>query len=237
VVIHSHDVMVVASESDSHPAITRTTPYKEFTMNQQFQRDIDNAATDRDKAQVKASKERMEAIQDADKKVAKADEKFVKAADKAEASAMNRDPITGSPGSHPIGTGIGTTGGMVAGAAAGSLAGPVGTVVGGVVGAIVGAAAGHGVGEAVNPTDEDAYWQRAFITEPYYNKNLSYDDYGPAYRAGYMHRSQYADRTWEQVEPELMSDWDRSKGASTLRWEEARNAAEAAWRHAGTSNQ
>ncbi len=205
-------------------------------MNQQFQRDLDNAATDRDKAQVQASKERMEATEKADKTFAKADEDYAKTLDKAEASAMNRDPITGSPGSHPVGTGIGTTGGMIAGAAAGSLAGPVGTVVGGVVGAIVGAAAGHSVGEAVNPTEEDAYWQRAFITEPYYNKNFTYDDYGPAYRAGYMHRSEYADRSWDQVEPELMSDWERNKGTSRLRWEDARDASQAAWQHAGINS-
>ena len=42
----------------------------------------------------------------------------------------NRDPITGAPGAHPVGTGLGATGGALAGAAAGSLAGPVGTVVG-----------------------------------------------------------------------------------------------------------
>ena len=28
---------------------------------------------------------------------------------------MNRDPITGAPGSHPLGTGVGATGGAVAG--------------------------------------------------------------------------------------------------------------------------
>jgi len=41
----------------------------------------------------------------------------------------NRDPLTGAPGSHPVGTGIGAAaGGVAAGAAAGTLAaGPVGT--------------------------------------------------------------------------------------------------------------
>ena len=28
---------------------------------------------------------------------------------------MNRDPITGAPGSHPLGTGVGATGGALAG--------------------------------------------------------------------------------------------------------------------------
>ena len=55
----------------------------------------------------------------------------------------NRDPITGAPGSHPVGTGLGAAaGGMAAGAAAGTVAGPVGTAVGAAVGAVVGGLAG-----------------------------------------------------------------------------------------------
>ena len=52
---------------------------------------------------------------------------------------LNRDPITGAPGSHPVGTGLGAAGGGAAGAA-------IGTAVGGPVGAVVGAAAGAVVG-------------------------------------------------------------------------------------------
>lgn len=73
----------------------------------------------------------------------------------------NRDPITGEPGSHPVGTGVGAAvggaGGAAAGAAAGAAlgtagAGPIGTAVGAVAGAIAGAAAGHGTAEGLNPT-------------------------------------------------------------------------------------
>ena len=51
----------------------------------------------------------------------------------------NRDPLTGAPGSHPVGTATGAVAGGAAGAAVGSAAGPVGTVVGAAVGAVVGA--------------------------------------------------------------------------------------------------
>ena len=71
----------------------------------------------------------------------------------ADADSMNRDPITGEPGAHPVGTAVGATAGAVAaGAAVGSVAGPVGTVVGAVVGAVAGGAAGKGVAETVDPT-------------------------------------------------------------------------------------
>lgn len=150
-------------------------------------------------------------------------------AEKAEAKAKNRDPLTDAPGSHPIGTGIGSLGGAAAGAAAGSLAGPIGTLVGGVVGAIAGAAAGHSAGEAISPTIEEAYWRSAFGKEPYINKNLSFDDYAPAYRAGYMGREEYRDLTWEKAEPHLAAAWEKGKGTSRLQWQQARVASRAAW--------
>src|SRR5678815_2421377 len=81
---------------------------------------------------------------------------------------MNRDPITGSPGSHPLGTGVGATGGVLAGAAIGSLFGPIGTLVGGTIGAIGGGAAGHAVAERVDPTFESEYWRNNYETRPYY---------------------------------------------------------------------
>ena len=67
--------------------------------------------------------------------------------------SANRDPLTGAPGAHPIGTGVGAAaGGVAAGAAVGSVAGPVGTVVGAAVGAVAGGLAGKGVAESIDPT-------------------------------------------------------------------------------------
>lgn len=66
----------------------------------------------------------------------------------------NRDPITGEPRSHPIGTGVGAVaGGAAAGAAAGTVAGPVGTGLGAAAGAVVGGLAGKAAAEKFNPTE------------------------------------------------------------------------------------
>ena len=198
-------------------------------MTDPYQKDLDSAVKDRNDAQANAARERMQAEEKHLKAAENADKTFVKDVDKAEAKAMNRDPITGSPGSHPVGTGIGTAGGAAAGIAIGSFAGPLGTAIGGVVGAIIGAAAGHSAGEAVNPTGEETYWRDAYVREPYFNANHGYDDYAPAYKAGYMYRSEYGDRTWEQAEPELQSHWESNRAASRLQWAEARDATRAAW--------
>ncbi len=145
-------------------------------------------------------------------------------------SAANRDPITGAPGAHPIGTGLGAAaGGMAAGAAVGTVAGPVGTVIGAAVGAVVGGLAGKAAGEAIDPTVEAAYWEKTYSTEPYFQSGYTYDDYSPAYRTGYLGRSQFKGKTWDQAERDLETEYNRAKGASKLQWDHAKHATKAAW--------
>jgi hypothetical protein len=181
-------------------------------VNQLFQKDLDTAATDRDQAQVMAYRERIEANKKAHQKFASADDTFVKDVAEAKSRAMNLDPIIDGPDSQPVAS-----------------------TVGGIAGAIVDAVVAQGVGEALDPTAEDAYWQRAFITEPYFNRDYTYDDYGPAYRLGYNNRGTYIGNSWDEVEPALKTEWERTKGASRLTWEEAREAGQSAWHHAGAS--
>jgi len=142
----------------------------------------------------------------------------------------NRDPLTGAPGAHPVGTGLGAAaGGMAAGAAAGTVAGPVGTLVGAAAGAVIGGLAGKAVAEVVDPTVEDTYWKQNYAGQPYYESGYSYDDYAPAYRTGYTARSKYAGRKFEEVERDLESDYSRVRGTSRLGWDKAKHASRAAW--------
>jgi len=152
------------------------------------------------------------------------------------------DPITGAPGSHPIGSGVGAAGGtaagVLAGAAIGSAVPGIGTVVGGVVGGIVGGMggglAGKGIAEAVNPShlDEsgDDYWRENFKTRPYAQHGRDYAEFEPAYRHGREARGRYAGRRFDEVEPDLRRDWESSNAAgSGLTWDQARDASRDAW--------
>ena len=143
----------------------------------------------------------------------------------------NRDPITGAPGAHPVGTGVGAAlGGMAAGAAAGTVAaGPIGTAAGAVAGALVGGLAGKAVAEGIDPTAEDAYWRDAYVREPYYQAGTSYDEYQPAYKFGWESRGQYPDKRFEDVEADLSRGWDTNRGKSKLSWERSKDAVRAAW--------
>ena len=142
----------------------------------------------------------------------------------------NRDPISGAPGAHPVGTGAGAVAGAAAGAAAGTaVAGPVGTLVGGAIGAVAGGLAGKGIAEMVDPTEEDQYWREAHRDEPYYVEGREYDtDYAPAYRAGYEGRVKYDGRAFDEVEDDLAADYERFRG-NDMTWEEVRPASRAAW--------
>jgi len=141
----------------------------------------------------------------------------------------NEDPITGAPGSHPVGVGVGTAGGAAAGAALGSLVGPVGTLVGGVVGGVAGAFAGKGVAESIDPTAEEAYWRDNHSTQEWAgDSDNTYEDYEPAYRYGYT-RAAESDSQWGENEADLEKDWDQFKGKSRLQWEKAKHATHAGW--------
>jgi uncharacterized protein (TIGR02271 family) len=151
--------------------------------------------------------------------------------DKDKNKDANRDPITKTPGAHPVGTGIGAAaGGAAAGAAVGSVAGPAGTAAGIVGGAIVGGLAGKGVAEAVNPTEEEAYWRERHAGQPY-ARNRSYDEYQGAYRTGWEGYSRYgiSGRSFQESEADLRREYERNRGKSTLGWDDARFAAQAAW--------
>ena len=156
----------------------------------------------------------------------------------------NPDPITGTHGSHPVGTGEGAAGGAAAGAAAGFAVGaavggpigaPVGAMVGGIAGAVGGGAAGKAVAESIDPTVETAYWEKTYTTRPYYESGMTYDDYAPAYQQGWESRSRYHGRSFEEAEPELRSDWEKNKASSRLGWDRAKHAARDAWNRVSDS--
>lgn len=150
------------------------------------------------------------------------------------AGSLNPDPITGTPGAHPVGTGLGAAvGGAAAGAAAGTVAGPLGIVIGAAVGAVIGGLAGKGVAELVDPTVEETYWRGNFSTRPYVAPDDSFDDYAPAYGYGVNAYRDRPGRTFEEAEAELAAGWVGARGGSRLDWGRARPAARDAWHRAG----
>ena len=92
------------------------------------------------------------------------------------------------------------------------------------------------VAESIKPTLEDAYWRENYHREPYYEKDLSYDDYGPAYRMGWSARNGHSG-SFDEVETRLQNDWDSQRETSSLTWSQARAASLAAWNRASYQTQ
>jgi hypothetical protein len=161
-------------------------------------------------------------------------DKDMNTSDQADA---NRDPISGEPGAHPVGTGVGAAGaGTVATVIGGVVGGPVGAVVGAVIGSVVGGLAGKGAAEQVNPTFEDNHWRENYTSRPYVEQDRTYEDYQPAYRTGYEGYDRYghSGRDYSQVETDLKRDYE-SNQTGNLTWEKAKHAVKDAWDRASDS--
>ena len=142
---------------------------------------------------------------------------------------LNRDPITGTPGAHPLGTGAGAVVGGLSGAAIGTAAGPLGAVIGAAAGAVVGGLVGKSSAEAVNPTAEEVFWRETYVREPYYVQGRAYEYYAPGFRAGWKGRVRHDGRSYEEAEPELLAEYLLTKSEIDPDWQEISPAARAAW--------
>ena len=124
----------------------------------------------------------------------------------------NPDPITDSPGSHPIETGIGAVlGGAASGLAVGALASgpmaPVGAVIGAIVGgAAAGGLAGKGIGELIDPTTEDN-WLRELFKDRTHRTADDETHAREAYRYGWGSEGRHSGRTFAQAELDLEKGW------------------------------
>lgn len=140
----------------------------------------------------------------------------------------NEDPVTGEPGSHPVGAGLGAAvGGAAAGAVAGAVGGPVGAVVGAVVGGVAGGLGGKAVAENIDPTVETEYWRSNYSSRPYADSSFDYKHFEPAYRVGW--ESYHPDARFEDRESDLKAKWEATKGNTKLTWEKAKVATKDAW--------
>ncbi|HSJ04615.1 MAG TPA: hypothetical protein VK956_19245 [Verrucomicrobium sp.] len=150
----------------------------------------------------------------------------------------HEDPITGEPGSHPLGAGVGAASGAVTGAVVGAIGGPAGAALGAIVGGVAGGLMGKEVADSLDPLDGaravappawEAYWRDAYLSEPYYDPDYSYEEYLPAYRLGYETHVWQRGTLFEDVESSLKNRWNETRAHSRLPWAIAREAIRASW--------
>ena len=84
--------------------------------------------------------------------------------------------------------------------------------------------------DRITPDMDTDDWYRSDWNDHYSSLGGSYDDYAPAYRYGNEMRTsaRYRDRSWDEVESDLKSDWEaRHPGAST--WDRFKAAVRRGW--------
>ena len=137
------------------------------------------------------------------------------------------------PDEHKAGVAVGAVSGTVMGALAGASVGPVGAVAGAALGGALGSVAGRSAAKSVDAAVENRHWEQAFKTRPYVDPSLKYSDYEPAYRFGWESYERHAGREFNDIDVELMREWDSHRGESPLTWERAREATREAWERVG----
>lgn len=76
------------------------------------------------------------------------------------------------------------------------------------------------------------YWRDRYSSEPYYDNQLFFDDYEPAYQLGHASRADQITRAYEELERELETRWANERGKSRLEWQQARHAVRRGWEEA-----
>ncbi len=144
------------------------------------------------------------------------------------ADAAAKMPPEPPPASGGAVTGVAS--GAVVGAATGALAGgPLGAAVGAAVGAITGGLAGG----MIDRKKQDTFWRERFATLPYAEPGQTFEQYEPAFHAGYAMyerdpRGEKSDAEWER---ELRELYESDEAADALKWERTIEAARDAYRH------
>jgi len=77
---------------------------------------------------------------------------------------------------------------------------------------------------------EDRWWEQNFASRPYASGH-SYEDFRPAYQYGFESGRHHMGRSWNDVEPDLRTGWDKFEGrrAGGAAWENIKDAVKDAW--------
>lgn len=146
---------------------------------------------------------------------------------------LHPDPLTGEPGAHPVETGLGAAGaGTIGTIVGGVVGGPIGAVVGAAIGAVSGGLMGKETAEVIDASVEHEHWRIHHASRPYVEPGRTYEDYAPAYKTGYEAFSRHGNtgKTFDEIEPELQSEYRETHGKTGLAWDKVKPAAQDAYR-------
>jgi hypothetical protein len=76
---------------------------------------------------------------------------------------------------------------------------------------------------------EEPWWRNNWSTRPYARSDRGFDYYGPAYRYGYESANRYRGKSWNEVEYDLRTGWDKYEHRGKSMWADIKDAVRDAW--------
>jgi hypothetical protein len=98
------------------------------------------------------------------------------------------------------------------------------------IGALVGGQPAKTGAEKIDPALEEAHWRENHANQSF-AQGRPYEEFSPAYRAGYEGYSRYgvAGQSFEETETTLRERYETENGSPKLPWTVVRPASHAAW--------
>jgi hypothetical protein len=78
-------------------------------------------------------------------------------------------------------------------------------------------------------TEEEKYWREQHAKQPYADQTRPFEHYQLAYRTGAEAARKHPGKKFEEIEDEVILDYERTDAGAALPWDHARHAVHAAW--------
>ena len=77
--------------------------------------------------------------------------------------------------------------------------------------------------------EDDKQWRDLHASQAYADKERPFEHYAAAYRVGAQAAEKYPGKKFEEIENDVVLDYQRADIGSALPWDHARHAVRAAW--------
>lgn len=84
-------------------------------------------------------------------------------------------------------------------------------------------------GQMLDWTTEEQYWRDNYATRPYVGANRDFDYWSPGYQYGYESGMKYQGKTWNDVETDIRTGWERFEHRGETTWEQIKDAVRDGW--------
>jgi hypothetical protein len=79
--------------------------------------------------------------------------------------------------------------------------------------------------------DEERWWRDNYAKRPYVSRDRNFDYYRPGYQYGFESAQKHGTRSWNEVETDLRTGWDKYEYRGKSNWEEIKESVRDAWEH------